>query len=123
MKEEVLEFISHFGTPMRECQEKFLHGQCYWFMKVLEGRFGHLCHTLTYYNQIDNHFALCIEGILYDADGVVCQAIDCAKHGWIEWQRYKQIEPSDSARVIRDCVLQLPSEQEVPNIKTFLYIF
>ena len=123
MNEEVLEFIRHFDTPMHESRDKFLHGQCYWFMKILEARFGPLHFCLAYYNQIYNHFALCIDGFLYDAQGAVGQAIDCCEHGWIEWRTYKEIEPSDSVRVIRDCVLQLPSEQEILDLKAFLYIF
>lgn len=89
-KDVVLQFIDCFS----EARDMFLHGGCYWFAEILHKRF----RAPIYYNQIQNHFAVVIDGKAYDASGVISNS------GFIPWKAYKRYDKYDYKRVVRDCV-------------------
>ena len=106
---EITDFIRHFLQENDEVQASFLYGNCYWFAKILEQRFERQYHCGgLYYNQVCNHFAVCLEGELFDALGILGPN---TKPGWVPWWHYKIVEPSDSYRVVRDCVLKTTDSQ------------
>lgn len=107
---EITDFICQFLQENDEVQTGFLYGNCYWFAKILEQRFSleHKYHCNLYYNQILNHFSLAIEDELFDASGLIGPIY---QSGWVPWWHYKIVEPNDSYRVVRDCVLKTTDSQ------------
>jgi len=101
---DVLDFISHFSDG----KDMFLHGQCYYFMLILADRFHEQYICIPCYNEVRNHFALLIDGTLYDASGAIDPDDDFS---WVMWKKYVKREPLGAKRVWRDCVLQVSPEQ------------
>lgn len=111
-------FVCSFNTPMGETREKFLHGKCYWFARILQERFSAWFPTEIMYNQVANHFCCHIEtaaGHFYaDASGVFATG---QPDGWVLWKDYITMEPLDAARVYRDCIWYLDEDEweELPQ--------
>ena len=105
---EITNFIHYFLQENEEVQSNFLYGNCYWFAVILKQRFQHQHRCYLCYNQILNHFSLGIDDELFDASGLIGPSY--MPH-WSDWEDYKIIEPSDSYRVVRDCVLKTTDSQ------------
>lgn len=76
----------------------WLTGNCYYFAVILKERFG----GDIYYDDIFGHFAVMIDGELYDWRG---QHTRTSEEHWIKWDDYDEYDPLLKQRIIRDCVL------------------
>ena len=99
--DDVLKFIEKF----HDNRDVFLYGQCYYFALILRRRFKSFYAANIVYNQIENHFACRIDGIVYDVTGVINGG------DWEYWSMYRIAEPLDAARVYRDCIWQIDPEE------------
>lgn len=99
VENEVTEFRSHFNP--KATTELFTHGQCFWFALILHERFQPFYPTRIFYNPVDNHFATEIYGELYDITGRIEKNTN-----WFDWNDYILLDPSDAARIYRDCIFQ-----------------
>lgn len=103
LHDEVMTFIGHWYQLGAETKSNvvdlFTCGGCAWFAYILRQRFEALNPEILY-NQIDNHFAVLIDGRAYDIAGEV--HLD---KNWMAWDVYCKIEPLDANRVVRDCML------------------
>ena len=114
---EVSRFINSFNTPMRETEEKFLRGKCYWFARILRDRFKPFYRTEIVYNPVENHFACDIfcdtYQYLFDASGLICvnDAYIVGGNGFVEWKDYVREEPIGAKRIYRDCILDITPEE------------
>ena len=95
--DQVIEFINNFkkGFDKKAIEDCFSFGNCYWFAKILQLRFG----GNIYYSPVENHFITRINYNNYDINGEYRPT-----EFFYEWDNYQRIEPLDSARVIRDCI-------------------
>ena len=92
--QEVLDFIKHFELG-KDC---FLYGCCYWFAYILMERF-HWYYDCEYmYNIEENHFAIDIDGVLYDASGTI------SSDGFIPWYQVAKIDSLLYQQLIADCI-------------------
>lgn len=98
-REIILKFIKLFQND--DTIEIFTTGCCYYFALILNTRFkGKIV-----YNDIDNHFAFKYEDRLYDITGEITN--DLCKLSYVNWEDYITIEPRNSERVIKDCILKV----------------
>lgn len=104
---DILNFITHFHTPMREMQEKFSNGQCFWFAFILYERFSVSYPSEIVYNPVANHFATKIQSRIYDISGEIARAGDA---DWVSWQEYIALDQAAAARIYRDCIFQEDKE-------------
>jgi hypothetical protein len=96
MEREVLNFITKFkNIHPKALEDAFLYGNCYWFAHILNTRFG----GRIVYLPVDNHFILQYHNKFYDITGEVE-----VNQVWYYWDDYRQIEPTHSKRIIRDCI-------------------
>lgn len=79
----------------------FYDGYCYWFARILKERFD---GTIVY-SQIDNHFACLIEDYYYDIKGCIGSVYDLGI--FVDWEKYKKLDKSDTQRIYRDCIMKL----------------
>lgn len=95
--DKVIQFINNFkGLHRAEIEDTFLHGNCYYFAKILKDRFrGKIC-----YLPIENHFIACINGQFYDIRG----KLDYIDEKIYDWSTYKNFDESDYKRVIKNCI-------------------
>lgn len=89
-KERILQFIVAF----EEMRDGFLNGKCYWFAKILETEFG---GTL-YYDDIMNHWATMIDGVLYDASGEI------SAKGFMLWSEMEAFDKAHYERLKEYCI-------------------
>ena len=75
----------------------FTEGCCYWFAVILHTRFP---ESQIVYEPVLNHFAVAVEGRVFDVTGDVT---DRAVSGWIPWDSYAD-EPH-RRRIVRDCIM------------------
>lgn len=94
---EVITFIKHFQTP--ETIKVFTQGCCYWFAKILHERFE---NSRIVYNPVSGHFACHYDGLIYDITG----CLGGPTENWFLWSVYQKVEPLDSERVRRYCILK-----------------
>lgn len=87
--------ILHFISQFKSAAPLFLNGMCYWFAHILHTRFP---DSEIVYDDIIGHFACQIDGVAYDAQGVV------KSDNFYTWSHYQQFEPAGSRRIIRDCI-------------------
>lgn len=92
--QEVLDFIQHFELG-KDC---FLYGCCYWFAYILRSRFywDYDCEYM--YNVVENHFALDIDGVLYDVSGVI------SSDGFEPWYDVEAKDPLLYEQIMADCI-------------------
>lgn len=90
-------FINNFKKSNPQAIEKaFTEGNCYWFAKILEVRFG----GVILYNPVEGHFVWGHpEYGIYDITGRIHINDVC-----IQWELFKRIEPIEAARIIKQCV-------------------
>ena len=65
-KEHFIKRFKEAANPT-EIENCFLHGNCYWFARILAIEFM----GAIYYDPIVGHFATMINGVMYDITGVV----------------------------------------------------
>lgn len=95
MRKEVLKFIKQFQNP--STIKVFTEGCCYWFAVILNRRFKQQ-HPTIMYHPINNHFAVRIDGTLYDITG----EID-SKDFW-EWRKFANLDYLVTETIYRDCI-------------------
>ena len=96
MLNDVLRFINKFKElHPSELEDAFLHGNCYWFAKILADRF----HGVIYYLPINNHFITYIGMQYYDISGKVIPDEEA-----VRWSSFQLIEPFEADRIKRDCI-------------------
>ena len=93
---KVEEFIKKFKFDhVKEVEDLFLHGNCYYFAIILKEHFN----GEIYYLPIDNHFICKIDKDYYDITG---------KAGFNEkpykWSDYKTFDKLAHKRIVRDCI-------------------
>lgn len=94
----VTQFIKDFNKMSNDLVEVFTKGYCYYFALILKSRFnGIIC-----YLPVDNHFITYINGKYYDITGEV----NIDHQVLYTWDSYQVIEPLDSERIIRDCIVK-----------------
>lgn len=91
----ILAFIRRF-YPVRDF---FLYGFCYYFAKILYDRFSPIVPScVIMYNMVQNHFAVLIEGCLYDASGVI------PSEGFIPWNDVAAVDSLLYSRIVHDTI-------------------
>lgn len=103
-REEILSFISEFA----KARETFMTGCCYWFARILQERF---CGGEILYDYKYNHFMVQLGDQIYDAQGDVTEKY-MGSPDLVLWSEYQQIDPSHYKRIVRDCILKKPIEEE-----------
>lgn len=99
---EVPGFIKHFAKA-KDC---FLDGCCYWFGYILQARFG----ARLFYLYEEGHFISQIHGRFYDVTGDVTEQY--GQRPMLAWDEMEQFDSGRYGRIVRDCVLKLPDEDE-----------
>lgn len=104
-KREVIEdFIRQFnafGDDVRIC---FSYGMCYHFALILHIRFrDEDAHKV--YDPINNHFAVRINGRIYDITGDIT---DETIYTWADWASFRYQDPKLTERIVRDCMWKVP---------------
>ena len=99
MNSDILYFIGLF----KDAEYIFMNGLCYWFAHILYYRFREECDCEIYYEPIVNHFVTKINGLLYDANGIVNE--DGLK--FESWEQYK-VTAGDMHLLIPNCIKKLP---------------
>lgn len=96
----VIRFINNFKElHSSEIEDSFLHGNCYFFAKILKDRFrGKIC-----YLPIENHFITLIKGEYYDIRGKLNNIDETI----FEWNRYKSFDEFDYKRVKRNWIYKI----------------
>ena len=97
MPNTILAFINNFKKSNPQAIEKaFTEGNCYWFAKILEERFG----GVILYNPVENHFAWVDENHkgTYDITGQI------KGEGFSPWDFYYEWDPSEDTRIEKQCV-------------------
>lgn len=90
--DKVLEFIKR-RFPI-DCYWK--SGNCYWFSVMLHHKFK---NSDIYYDVIDGHFCVKIDGVYYDWEGVYTPTVP------IKWDEFENYDAALYKIVIRDCVM------------------
>ena len=91
---EVLDFIKR-RFP-NDCN--WMDGNCFYFAKILNIRFG----GTIWYDTIYGHFVIKIDDVMYDWQGVVD---DNKKHNYVYWNRFDNYDTTQQQRIIRDCIM------------------
>lgn len=102
MKDKITAFINNFKSlHVREIEDAFMCGNCYWFAHILTSRFG----GNIMYMPVDNHFISKIDGRYFDVRGDITRDVENAKMYF--WNTYINEDASDYYHVMRDCVNQV----------------
>jgi hypothetical protein len=104
----VMDFIhqfTSFGPAVADC---FSNGMCYHFTLIMCARFGHVARRV--YDPIINHFAVEINGRIYDITGDITSK---SEYKWKYWDIYQYEDPRHTQRIIRDCFRKIPSGVKV----------
>lgn len=95
-KEHFIKRFKEAANPT-EIENCFLHGNCYWFAKILIDRF---IDCSLYYLPIENHFIVRdINGDFYDIRGKIAPS-----EKPYFWRAYKMLDHLETERIIRDCI-------------------
>lgn len=104
-RELIEDFIDHFASYGYDVIRCFTTGNCYWFAKILEERFGEVFHHgEMVYHPIKNHFAYRDNRTkyVYDITGVIDGT------NYVAWREYALEDPLHTQRLIEDCILLRP---------------
>lgn len=98
---EILDFINRrFPTD-----SNWLSGNCYYFAKILQLRFG----GELYYDLVDGHFLLMLNGRFYDWSGYRSEYnVESSSRDFnyvIKWNEYEKIDPLHYERIVRDVIM------------------
>lgn len=97
--DEIIAFIKSFKYVFEEeIEHSFSYGNCYYFCIILCDRFRYINPEI-YFNPIHVHFATCIGNRLYDIKGGFPFT-----DGWISWNEFVQIHPTESIKIMNQCV-------------------
>lgn len=100
--DEVIEFIKRrFPTD-----SNWLSGNCYYFAKILQERFG----GELYYDLVDGHFLLMLNGRYYDWSGLrrrerCMDDFSRPVSNVVKWEGYEKIDPLHYNRIVRDVIM------------------
>lgn len=92
---QVLEFIKR-RFPI---DNNWTDGNCYFFAVILKSRFP---QGIIYYDVIDGHFVVDIDGVKYDWSGI---SSDKGKHYYVEWDIFTQYDELQKQSIINQCIL------------------
>ena len=95
MDDDVLDFIRRRFAD--NCH--WTDGNCYYFALILKERFG----GTIYYDTIDGHFVIDINGIVYDYNGAYSTNIN--NPWYVEWSAFNHYDEAQYERIVRDCIL------------------
>ena len=92
MEKKIIEFIH------RRFQKDYnwTSGNCYFFAVILQEAFG----GDIYYDVVNGHFLLQLDGNLYDWTGKV---EDCGI--LVKWSDFEQYDRLQKERIVRDCIM------------------
>lgn len=121
-KQAMIDEVSVFIQSFDGGRDNFLHGNCYWFARILYTRFAPFYHCEIMYHPIENHFAILIQNILFDASGKLSDKYPYK--GWTKWSAYLREEPIGAQRVIRDCAWHIDPDdwKNFPKHKQKIYL-
>ena len=100
----VMNYIHQFSVYGPEVVECFSRGMCYQFTLIMCARFGHSARRV--YDPVINHFAVEIDGRIYDITGDIT---DNKRYVWEYWDTYQYKDSLHTKRIIRDCFRKIPS--------------
>lgn len=95
MSKEMSAFLRRFHEAS-DVDTVFTEGCCYWFAVILNKRFP---ESYIVYDPVLNHFAVKIDGRVFDITGDVT---DRSVSGWIPWDSYDDLP--HRRRIVRDCI-------------------
>lgn len=99
--EDYIQQFRQFGTDVVDC---FSNGMCYHFSLILCARFRDSAWRV--YDPITNHFAVDIDGRIYDITGDIT---DDPQYKWQLWDSYQHVDPLHTEHIRRDCMWKVPS--------------
>lgn len=89
-----------YGPAVEEC---FRFGMCYQFSELLCARFRYVSRRV--YDPVINHFAVEIDGRIYDVTGDIT---DNKGYRWEYWDVYQYQDSLHTKHIIRDCIRKVP---------------
>ena len=101
----VINYIYQFTKHGPRIETCFKYGMCYQFTLILCDRFGPGARRV--YDPILNHFAVEIDGRIYDVTGDIT---DNKGYRWEYWDVYQYKDSLHTKRIIRDCIRKVPSD-------------
>lgn len=104
-QEIILNFISQFRDFGPQVENCFSNGMCYHFSLILCARFRD--NAWRVYDPIVNHFAVQIDGRIYDITGDIT---DNTEYNWKLWDSYQYEDPLHTEHIRRDCMWKVPSD-------------
>lgn len=102
-QEIILNFISQFRDFGPQVENCFSNGMCYHFSLILCARFRD--NAWRVYDPIVNHFAVQIDGRIYDITGDIT---DNTEYNWKLWDSYQYEDPLHTEHIRRDCMWKVP---------------
>ena len=104
-KREIIEdFINQFRAAGPAIETCFLHGMCYHFALILHNRFqDEGAHKL--YDPINHHFAVEINGRIYDITGDITEN---TIYEWVMWQSIYFHDVNITNQVMEQCIWKVP---------------
>lgn len=98
MSQQIIDFIKQFQElGATTC---FSYGMCYWFAQILSQRFADQ-ETEIVYDEIINHFAVKIDGRIYDITGEITHK---TQYHWVNWEEFQLFDEALTKRLYRDCI-------------------
>lgn len=104
-QEIILNYIKQFRDFGPQVENCFSNGMCYHFSLILCARFRD--NAWRVYDPIINHFAVQIDGRIYDITGDIT---DNTEYNWKLWDSYQYEDPLHTEHIRRDCMWKVPSD-------------
>lgn len=106
LKQEIIQFIENFKNrgDKEKIEEFFLNGCCYWFMRILDERFGQQGDFL--YDIKNNHFVYYfpqLEDAVFDIRGYLGTARE-QDADYEYWDKYVYYDPLHYSRIVNNCI-------------------
>lgn len=104
---EITTFIENFKCrgDYQKIEDFFLNGCCYWFMRILDERFGEKGSFL--YDIKNNHFVYYFPELdaIFDIRGYLGTPYELKNNTDYEyWDKYVYYDPIHYHRICRDCI-------------------
>lgn len=115
-QEIILNFISQFRDFGPQVENCFSNGMCYHFSLILCARFRD--NAWRVYDPIVNHFAVQIDGRIYDITGDIT---DNTEYNWKLWDSYQYEDPLHTEHIRRDCMWKVPSDVVICEFCSHLF--
>lgn len=100
--EIILDFIKQFRDLGAE--NCFSNGMCYHFSLILCTRFKYSARRV--YDPVVNHFAVEMDGRVYDITGDITED---NQYKWHYWDLYQYEDPLHTDHIRRDCMWKVPA--------------